>query len=58
MMDLVLINPESLVLNLSLAPVVIVGALAGRKLLMKIDQRLFENLALGLSALAGLKLLF
>jgi uncharacterized membrane protein YfcA len=58
MMDLGLINAESLLLNLWLAPLVIVGALAGRKLLIKIDQRLFENLALGLSALAGLKLLF
>ena len=58
MMDLHLINPQSLLLNLWLAPVVIFGAVMGRKLLVKVDQRLFENLALGLSALAGVKLLF
>jgi uncharacterized membrane protein YfcA len=58
MMQLDLINTDSFTLNLWLAPVVIVGALMGRKLLVKIDQRLFENLALGLSGIAGLKLLF
>ena len=58
MMNLGLINAHSFALNMWLAPVVFVGALAGRKILVKIDQSLFENLALGLSALAGLKLLF
>ena len=58
MVNLDLINRESITLNLWLMPAVFIGALLGRKILVKIDQRLFENLALGLSALAGLKLLF
>ncbi len=58
MMNLGLINPESFKLNLLLAPAVFVGTWLGRKLLAKLNQRLFENLALGLSAVAGLKLLF
>jgi uncharacterized membrane protein YfcA len=58
MINLGLINAESFVLNLWLAPAVFVGAWVGRKILMKVDQRLFENLALVLSAAAGLKLLF
>ena len=58
MIDLGLINATSFTLNLWLAPAVIVGALAGRKILVKMDQRLFENLALVLSAAAGLKLLW
>ena len=41
-----------------LAPAVFVGTWLGRKILMRIEQRVFENLALILSALAGLKLLF
>lgn len=58
MMNLGLINAESFTLNLWLAPAVFLGAWVGRKILVKIDQRLFENLALGLSAVAGVKLLF
>ncbi|MCF3649163.1 sulfite exporter TauE/SafE family protein [Synoicihabitans lomoniglobus] len=58
MMNLGLINGGSFTGNLVLAPAVFIGALIGRKLLTKIDQRLFENLALGMSAIAGLKLLF
>jgi uncharacterized protein len=57
MVNLGLINGESIVLNLWLAPAVFLGAFIGRKILVKIDQRLFENLALILSAVAGLKLL-
>lgn len=58
MLHLGLINAESFALNLWLAPVVLVGAWTGRKLVLKIDQRAFENLALGLSIVAGLRLLF
>jgi uncharacterized membrane protein YfcA len=58
MVNLGLITPESLRFNLLLVPAVIAGALLGRWLLLKINQKLFENLALGLSALAGLNLLF
>jgi uncharacterized membrane protein YfcA len=58
MVNLGLINRESFTFNLMLAPAVFAGALLGRWLLKKIDQKLFENLALGLSAVAGLRLLF
>ena len=58
MVNLGLINAESFTVNLWLAPVVFAGALLGRVILRKMNQRLFENLALGLSAAAGLKLLF
>lgn len=58
MVGLGLINGSSFTLNLILAPAVLVGALIGRKVLPKIDQRLFENLALGLAVLATLDLIF
>ena len=58
MVHLGLINSSSFSLNLLLAPLVIGGAWFGRKLVMKIDQRAFENIALALSVVAGLKLLF
>lgn len=58
MANLGLINASSFKLNLLLAPAVFAGALIGRKLLTRINQRWFENLALGLSAVAGVKLLF
>ena len=41
----------------ALAPAVWLGAWAGRKILQRINQKLFENLALGLAALAAVKLL-
>lgn len=58
MVNLDLITLDSFKANLVLAPVVFVGAILGRWLLPKINQRLFENLALWTSAIAGLKLLF
>ena len=58
MMNLGLIDAHSFRGNLILLPAVIVGALAGRVILKHINQKLFENLALGLSAAAGVKLLF
>ncbi len=58
MVHLGLINAESFQLNLLLAPIVLMGAWFGRKLVLKIDQRAFENIALALSVFAGLKLLF
>lgn len=58
MINLGLINSGSFYLNLLLAPAVFIGAYFGRKLLVKINQRVFENLALGLAAVAGIKLLF
>jgi uncharacterized membrane protein YfcA len=58
MVHLGLINTASFTFNLMLAPVVFLGAWYGRKLLKQINQRVFENLALGLSVAAALKLLF
>lgn len=58
MVHLGLINAESFSLNLWLAPIVVAGAWFGRKLVMTIDQRAFENIALALSVLAGLNLLY
>ena len=58
MVHLGLINSGSFSINLILAPVVLAGAWFGRKLVMRIDQRAFENIALALSVVAGLKLLF
>jgi uncharacterized membrane protein YfcA len=57
MVQLGLITPASFAFNLLLAPLVLIGALAGRWLLTRIDQRLFEELTLGLSAVARLLLL-
>jgi uncharacterized membrane protein YfcA len=58
MVDLGLVNAASFTLNLWLAPAVLAGALLGKMILPKINQRLFETLALALAGLAGLKLLF
>lgn len=58
MVDLGLINLASFKLNLILVPAVLAGGWGGRKLLKRINQRLFENIALLLAMLAGLKLLF
>ena len=58
MIDLGLITGVSLWFNLVLAPAVLAGAFFGRWLLPRINQKLFETLALALSAAAGLKLLF
>lgn len=58
MVHLGLINAQSFSINLWLAPIVIAGAWFGRKLVMKIEQRTFENIALTLSVVAGLNLLY
>jgi len=58
MVNLGLINAHSFTLNLILAPAVLAGALAGRVILRRINQKVFENVALALSVAAGLKLLF
>jgi uncharacterized membrane protein YfcA len=58
MVHLGLITPTSLGVNAVLAPVVIAGAWMGRKVLHRINQRIFENLALALSTLAALELIF
>lgn len=58
MVHLGLITADSLKFNAWLAPAVLAGALFGRWLLPRIDQKLFEVIALVLSAAAGVKLLF
>src|SRR3984893_14526936 len=57
MVKLGLITPQSFGFNLALAPAVFLGALAGRWLLILLTPRLFENLVLGLSAVAGILLI-
>jgi hypothetical protein len=58
MLDLGLITSASFALNLWLAPLVLAGAWFGRRLVLKIDQRSFENVALALSVVAGVRMLF
>ena len=57
MVKLGLITAQSFEFNLMLAPAVLLGAFAGRWLLMRINQQLFENLVLALSAIAGVLLI-
>jgi uncharacterized membrane protein YfcA len=57
MVNLGLITSASVEFNLLLAPLVLAGALLGRWLLRHINQRVFEELILALSAIAGLLLL-
>ena len=52
-----LINPASLPLDLALAPLVVAGALCGRRIISYIDQKLFQDLALGFTVIAAIKLL-
>ena len=58
MVELGFITPPSFAINLWLAPAVLAGAWLGRRILPKINQKVFENLALFFSAAAGLRLLF
>lgn len=58
MVNLGLITHASLSVNLLLAPAVFAGAFLGRKVLHHINQRWFENLALLLSVIAALELMF
>jgi uncharacterized protein len=57
MVDLGLITVQSFSFNLALAPAVLVGALAGRWLLIRVNQNLFEQLVLLLSAIGGILLI-
>ncbi len=56
--DLGLIHPGSLRLNAILLPCVVAGAFGGKALLPRLNQRLFESLALAFTALGGFRLLF
>ena len=57
MVQLGLINAVSLSLNLKLAPAVLLGATIGRLVAGSINQRVFERVALILTAIATLRLL-
>jgi uncharacterized membrane protein YfcA len=57
MVKLGLITAQSFEFNLMLAPAVLLGAFAGRWLLIRINQQLFEKLVLGFSAIAGILLI-
>lgn len=57
MIDLGLVSLPSFKFDLMLLPAVMAGLVGGRWILMRINQRLFEELALALSALTGLALL-
>ena len=57
MVSLGLITAHSFGFNLMLAPAVLLGAFAGRWLVVRINQALFDNLVLALSAVAGVLLL-
>jgi uncharacterized membrane protein YfcA len=52
-----LLTWEALVLNLLLVPTVVVGALVGIAAIRRIDQRLFEQVTLGLVVVAAILLL-
>jgi len=58
MMHLGLVNAASLAFNLWLLPLVAVGVWLGRRILVRLNQRVFENVVLGVSGLASLELLF
>jgi uncharacterized membrane protein YfcA len=57
MVDLGLITVRSFSFNLALAPAVLLGAVAGRWLVRHINQGLFEQMVLALSAIGGVLLL-
>jgi uncharacterized membrane protein YfcA len=57
MVDLGLITTRSFGFNLALAPAVLLGALAGRWLLVRVNQNVFEKLVLLLSAIGGILLI-
>src|SRR5277367_5968822 len=57
MVDLGLITTQSFGFNLALAPAVVIGAFAGRWLIIRINQAFFDKLVLALSAVGGVLLL-
>jgi uncharacterized membrane protein YfcA len=57
MAGLGLITAQSFEFNLKLAPAVLLGALAGRWLLVRINQALFDKMVLTLSSIAGVLLI-
>ncbi len=58
MLGLGLVNLQSLELNLYLIPIVWLGVFIGRLAMQKLEQQVFNNIALVLAFLGGLRLLF
>jgi uncharacterized protein len=58
MISLGLINRESLMLDLYLLPAMLAGAMLGKWILHRLDQRVFENIALALTLVAGARMFF
>jgi uncharacterized membrane protein YfcA len=58
MVHLGMINAQSFAFNLWLAPVVLAGAWFGRTWVIRMEQRVFENIALALSLVAGFNLVY
>jgi len=56
-LNLGLIDQQTLLLNLCLAPVVISGLLFGRWIIKKIPQKLFDSLILAFTAIAAVRLI-
>jgi uncharacterized membrane protein YfcA len=54
--NLGLITPQSLTFTLLMAPFAVIGGLVGYQILKRINQRVFEQLALILTAIAALRL--
>lgn len=52
-----LVRPDTLLLNLILAPSVVIGLLSGKKLVQYISQKLFDTLLLTFAAVFGLRML-
>lgn len=52
-----LVTPDSLLLNLLLAPALLVGAIFGWWIIKRIDEKLFERLIIIFTVLAGVNLL-
>jgi uncharacterized membrane protein YfcA len=53
-----MINPESLGISVRMLPFIMLGAITGRWLQKYIDQRRFVQMALGLTFIASIRLLF
>ncbi len=57
MLQLGLVNPGSLAANAVLVPLVVLGALAGRWVVLRLDQKRFELISFVLTLAAGVRLL-
>lgn len=51
-------TPDSLIFNLKLVPVIVLGVVAGKWMLVRVSQVWFERIVLGFAIFAGSKLLF